>query len=120
MVSVTDVNGCFAGNDSVTIEIDTNCNGNLTPSVMIPTAFSPNKDGNNDFFNVLGNGIANYQLDVYNRWGALVFTTNSKDIGWDGTYNGEEQEVGVYIWHLQGNMADETNINQNGSVTLIR
>jgi len=120
VVSVTDINECFAGTDSVTIEIDTNCNENLTPSAIIPTAFSPNLDGNNDFFNVLGNGITNYQLDVYNRWGELVFTTNTQDAGWDGTYNGEQQEVGVYIWHLEGSMPDGTIVNKNGSVTLIR
>jgi gliding motility-associated-like protein len=120
IVSVTDLNGCFAGADSVTIQIDTTCEIIIPPSMMIPTAFSPNSDGKNDLLTVLGTGIINFQLDIYNRWGQLVFTTKTNDRGWDGTYQGMKQDVGVYVWHLDGSLEDGTHVVKNGNVTLIR
>lgn len=120
VVSVTDANNCFAGADTVKIEVDDSCNVIIVPAMELPTAFSPNNDGKNDFFRVLGNGIESVQFSVYNRWGALLFSSVSQDNGWDGTYHGEPQEVGVYIWHLQGKLTDGRVVNKNGNVTLIR
>lgn len=120
VVSVTDPNGCFAGTDSVTVTIDTTCDESLPPTMMIPSAFSPNNDGKNDHFNVVGSGIQDYRLDIYNRWGELVFTTNNTAFGWDGTYNSQQQNVGVYTWHLTGSLVTGVKIEKSGNVTLIR
>lgn len=119
-VSVTDVNNCFSGSDTVLILVDDSCEIIIIPTMELPSAFSPNNDGSNDFFRVLGHGIDEVNLRIYNRWGELLFTSNSPDNGWDGTYQGEKQEVGVYIWQLQGSLTDGSIINKNGSVTLIR
>lgn len=86
----------------------------------LPSAFSPNNDGQNDFFKVLGNGIEEVNLVIYNRWGQLVFSSTNKDIGWDGTYEGDDQEIGVYIWQLKGSLIDGKQINKRGNVTLVR
>lgn len=120
VVSVTDTNGCSLGSDSVTVAVDTTCEIILPPGMMIPTAFSPNGDGKNDLLHVLGKDILSYQLDIYNRWGQLIFTATDKTPGWNGTFNGEKQEVGVYIWHLDGMLLDGTHVVKNGNVTLIR
>ena len=115
VASVTDINGCFAGTDSVTIKVTAECS-----VIDLPLAFSPNKDGRNDIFNVVGSGIVNYQLTIYNRWGQLVFTTNNQSYGWDGTYEGRSLDVGVYVWHLVASLLDGTNVVRNGNITLIR
>ncbi len=48
----------------------------------MPTAFSPNDDGNNDLFRVKAKGVAVYTLQVYNRWGQLVFQADDIARGW--------------------------------------
>ncbi len=119
-VSVTDVNNCFLGTDTVVITVDDSCNVIIIPTMDMPSAFSPNNDGQNDIFKVLGNGIEEVNLVIYNRWGQMVFRTTNKDIGWDGTYEGDDQEIGVYIWQLKGSLIDGTQINKRGNVTLVR
>lgn len=119
-VSVTDINNCFSGTDTVVISVDDSCDIIIIPTMELPSAFSPNNDGQNDFFKVLGNGIEEINLMIYNRWGQLVFSTANKDIGWDGTYEGDAQEIGVYIWQLKGSLIDGTLINKRGNVTLLR
>jgi gliding motility-associated-like protein len=86
----------------------------------LPSAFSPNNDGQNDLLRVLGTGINEIDFSIYNRWGQLVFNTTNKDIGWDGSFNGDKQEVGVYVWRLQGSLTDGTQIKKSGNVTLVR
>ena len=51
----------------------------------LPTAFSPNEDGKNEVFKPEGLLIREFQMDIYNRWGDLVFTSNDVNFGWDGT-----------------------------------
>ncbi len=77
----------------------------ITPSneVFIPNAFSPNNDGYNDEFLIYGANIVQVkQLDIYDRWGNLVFS--QKDLGttkgWDGRYQGKLLNTGVYIYVL--------------------
>ncbi len=60
-----------------------------------PTAFSPNNDGNNDVYAPGGIGIREYSMQIFNRWGELIyFTDDSKP--WDGTYQGTDVMEGVY------------------------
>ena len=86
----------------------------------VPDIFSPNGDGRNDVLYVLGNGIADVEFFIYDKYGRKVFETNTQDIGWDGTYKGEDVNPGVFIY-----MAKITHINGfqeiiKGDVTLIR
>ena len=60
-----------------------------------PTAFSPNDDGNNDLFAPGGIGFGNYSMWIYNRWGELVFQTETGE-AWDGTYMGEPVSQDVF------------------------
>ena len=90
--------------------------------IVIPTGFTPNNDGLNDIFR-----IANLKYEklvdfsVYNRWGILVYhNTYDPKQGWDGTYNGVLQDMGVYNYVIILANTDGTNKVYKGDVTLIR
>jgi len=84
-------------------------------------AFSPNGDGINDKFRFITDGDDNLVgMDIYNRWGALIFQTNNLENGWDGTDgNGIEQEIGSYIFRITTE-CDGILQSLSGSVTLLR
>ena len=87
---------------------------------MLPTAFSPNGDGNDDILNVYG--IANatsYDFEVFNRWGQQLFTSKDKTQGWDGNFNGTPAAVGVYAYRYNIVINGKT-YNKKGSFTLLR
>lgn len=66
----------------------------------IPNAFTPNNDVNNQYFNGKGIGIAEYELNIFDRWGERIFTTNSLLNGWDGTHRGVEAQQDVYVYRV--------------------
>ncbi|MCB0598935.1 MAG: gliding motility-associated C-terminal domain-containing protein [Lewinellaceae bacterium] len=71
------------------------------PCLAIPNAFTPNGDGVNDFFApILQCPFPNYNLEVFNRWGQLVFQTDAPQEGWDGTFNGQPAPSEVYFFQL--------------------
>ena len=108
-----DSSGCM---DSANVIIDVTFD-----SITIPSAFTPNGDGLNDIFRPIG---MKYQkmvsFSVYNRWGQLVFTTSNKGQGWDGTFNGMAEDMGVYNYLLIVALDDGSNRVFKGNVTLIR
>jgi len=75
--------------------------------VFVPTAFSPNNDGTNDYLRPLSFGIkqVNY-FRVFNRWGQLVFEMHADLPGWDGTYKGVHLEMQTLAWTFSGMGAD--------------
>lgn len=86
----------------------------------VPNAFTPNGDGNNDRFEIYGEDIKVISLKIFNRWGEEVFeTTNSLD-GWDGTYKGVGQNIGVYTYEAIITYLDDTQEIKKGTVTLLR
>jgi gliding motility-associated-like protein len=86
------------------------------PSVILPSAFSPNGDALNEIYRPLTLGIVSYQMEIYNRWGQLIYSGDESQIGWDG--NNAPQ--GVYVVKIQG--IDNQNYFHSyvGSVTLVR
>jgi len=89
----------------------------------IPSAFSPDGDGLNDNFKVVGEGLdlTNFKMTVFNKWGELVFESNNPDIGWDGTRNGSLVPDGVYIWKINAKEAHSPIIlNKDGFITIVR
>jgi len=118
-VSVTDVYGCVQ-TDALNISVDDNID------VMIPTAFSPNGDGNNDFFRPYSNSslVEVQSFAIYDRWGNNLYYTENLSMsglsGWDGTYNNQNAEVGAYTFvALISLNGDEPKIFK-GNVTLVR
>lgn len=118
-VSSTDAYGCTAF-DELTIYVDTD----IAYNIYVPNAFSPNADGINDYFNILGNGIARiHLLSIYDRWGNKIFETTTAipgANGWDGTGNGRELNIGVYVWVAEIELLDGRMELRSGNVTLVK
>lgn len=92
--------------------------------IYVPNAFSPDGDEYNEVFIPVLNGNidpANYLLEIYNRWGELIFETNNIQEGWDGTYKGLMSPDGTYVWkvHISKSTDDYRHVFI-GHVTLIR
>lgn len=101
-----------------TIKVRKNC------YIDIPNAFTPNGDGNSDYFlprQFLSRNITEFSMQVYNRWGEQVFVSDAVDgRGWDGRYNGEMQPVGVYVYTIQVKFGNGVNERYQGNVSLLR
>ena len=57
---------------------------------------------------------------IYNRWGQLLFTTSEKGKGWDGTFNGSQQDPGTFVWMAEGITYLGEIIKKQGTVVLLR
>lgn len=90
--------------------------------IDVPTAFTPNNDGLNDFFRPHNAVKAdNYEFRVYNRWGQLIFQSRNWQEKWDGRIKGQGQPTGVYVWMLSYVHRDtKKSVFKKGTVTLIR
>ena len=116
MYTVTFQGQCGVQEDSLFVE-DRDCK----PFIFIPTAFTPNGDGVNDRFEVKGDGIRQYSIRIYNRWGAEIFHSTSLARAWDGTVNGEPAPTGVYVYVVTVLGFDTSRvITETGSLNLLR
>lgn len=97
-----------------------NVKSTLKPTIFIPTAFSPNGDYVNDVFKVVGMHMTEMELEVYNRWGELVFRTNNINEGWDGTFNGGDAPEGSYVVKVRATASNGEPIFKSGALALIR
>jgi gliding motility-associated-like protein len=112
-LTVTNADGCP----------DTICKEVEIPAVsllVVPNAFSPNGDGVNDEFLPLNYGLTEFQFRIYNRWGELIYETNDPTKGWNGIYNGVEQEMDVYVYVVSGFGEDHVFYSKQGNFTLVR
>ena len=121
---VIDANGCEAVN-SIFVELDANRN------VNIPTAFSPNGDGDNDDFSIFTcNGVSEIvSARIFDRWGELLHESTGLSPNceagfgvklWDGTFNGSELNPGVYVYIIEVEFIDGINLVYRGSIALIK
>ncbi|MBX3254031.1 MAG: PKD domain-containing protein [Chitinophagaceae bacterium] len=92
----------------------------VSPLIAIPSAFSPNGDGVNDYVYVRGYAIAKMVFRIYNRWGQLVFQTSDRNRGWDGKYKGVLQPMDAYAYTLEVEYTDGTRESRKGDITLLR
>lgn len=90
-VSYVDANGCSAS-DVVNIFYD--------PIIYVPNAFTPDGSEVNDTFFALGGNIGDFRMEIFNRWGELVYTGGALDKSWDGTYAGIPSPDGIYTWKI--------------------
>ena len=106
-------NGCFDSDQMIiTVEYD--------PFVFIPNIFSPNNDNQNDALFVRGTGISTIEFLVFDRWGEKVFETNSLEIGWDGTFRGQDMSPGVFMYVASVTFTNGSSSVVKGDVTLVR
>jgi gliding motility-associated-like protein len=92
-VKVTDNNGCIGSDET---KVKRKCGVML----YIPNVFTPNNDGYNDVFAPEGIDVISYQLNIFSRWGQLVFSSTDINSGWDGTIRGKQAIDDVYIYQL--------------------
>ncbi|MBS1950893.1 MAG: internalin, putative [Cytophagales bacterium] len=99
----------------------------------IPNAFTPStagpsggisggtNDANNYIFLPQVKGVEEFNLQIYDRWGNLIFESNNQTVGWDGyDQNGRLMHAGVYVYKLTLRLSDQQRTTQVGDVTLIR
>ena len=113
MLTVTDPFGCVS---SYVKEIDpSSC-----CTVLFPNAFTPNGDGNNDFFHPYFEGYHNFhQFRIVNRWGQTIFESANSEPKWDGNYNGVPQDMGVYYYYIKYDCGGKV-FEQKGDCTLVK
>ncbi len=122
LITVIDATGCLV-QEKVTVIVRT------IKDVWWPNVFSPNGDRINDFWNLKGKRINNIRtLNIYNRWGELVYSVqNIKDgntdpnAGWDGEFNGKKVLPGVYVFYAEIEYSGSNGVDKfKGELTLVR
>jgi gliding motility-associated-like protein len=93
-------------------------------SIYIPNAFTPDQNNRNDVFQPKGVGIneEKYKMEIFDRWGELIFTSNAFRTGWDGTVKGSGQiaQEGVYIYKIFATDLEGNKKYYTGHVTLLK
>lgn len=102
-----------------------------TSDITFPNAFTPDPDSpnggtysysdlsNNVFFPYTA-GVDEFHMQIFNRWGELIFETFDINIGWDGYYRGKLCQLGVYVWKADVGFIDGRKFSVAGDVTLLR
>ena len=112
----TDVHGCTYED---TVEVLQN---EVSIAVFAPNAFSPDADGYNDTWKVVGQGLENYSIYVFNRWGNMVWKSKSVDDTWDGTYKGNPLPIDAYVYKIsyQNPCIGKEIIEKTGHILILR
>ena len=99
--------------------------------LAIPTAFTPNTSGgsngkydpnspNNYVFFPITEGVTQFEMLIFSRWGELIFESTNHDIGWDGYYRGQLSQQELYIWKMNITWENGQKFEGTGGVTLFR
>ncbi|HMP25173.1 MAG TPA: gliding motility-associated C-terminal domain-containing protein, partial [Saprospiraceae bacterium] len=119
-VTASDASGCIA-TDRITVFV------NKARKIFIPTAFSPDGDGNNDIFYIYGGNdvVQVRRFVIFDRWGNLLFDRgpflpNDPQHGWDGRFNGQEVNIGVYVYYAEIEFIDGIIEVFEGDVAVLR
>ena len=105
-VEVTSVNGCISQARVKVIVFD---------KLYIPTAFSPNQDGENETFEIFNGDSQITEVSIYNRWGQVVFHSKGYEVPWNGNYNNQLVPSGTYPYRIMTKFGD-----YRGEVLLLR
>ncbi|MBX7242362.1 MAG: PKD domain-containing protein [Bacteroidia bacterium] len=114
-LQTTDENGCIY-NKYKTLEVK------RVVTLSAPSVFSPNGDGYNDFFSIGYYNINNFLIQVYDRWGGLVYESSNPQFQWDGKdiKKGKDLPEGVYVYVVKGIAFDGNKTEKSGTVTIVR
>lgn len=124
-IELTDRNGCTYP-VSITIEGRT-VSPEEVSSLFIPNAFSPNEDGNNDYFTIFsakGQAANIKMMQIVDRWGNLIFSKQNfppdqPSAGWDGLYNGRRLDPGVFIFIAEVEMSNGQSVLVQGDIAVV-
>lgn len=126
VVTFKNKSSCLLLSDTIVVKQNSLCDTvviiepNIGNKVILPNIFSPNGDNVHDEFFPIPYNYETIDLYIYSPWGELVFTGNAtNDFKWDGNFNGEPLEQGVYVYLLKYRQ-DGTTKTKSGDVTLIR
>ena len=112
-VTVTDSNGCT---ETITHPVTV-----LPSDTLFPNVFSPNGDGINDILLFKLPPVETYDLKIFDRWGKLIFYSNTVSTSWEGMLNGHPCPDGVYFYLLTATLPNEKGvIHRTDNVTLLR
>lgn len=105
----------------------------LKGEIKVPNAFTPNPNGPNsgmvnpassaelnDVFYAKMNGVVEYELNIFNKWGELIFVSKDLNMGWNGYYRGELCQQDVYVWKIKAEFADGREVVKVGDLMLLR
>jgi gliding motility-associated-like protein len=118
-VYVFDAGGCF-DSACVWVFVEMPC---IMQSLetLLPNAFSPNADGENDQLCVPNNAcIVSFVLKIYDRWGEKVFETDNVNDCWDGMYKGRALNTAVFVYYLEAKLSNGETIKQKGNISLAK
>ncbi|MDQ3047891.1 MAG: gliding motility-associated C-terminal domain-containing protein [Bacteroidota bacterium] len=115
----------FGCSDTAYSEVVTNAD------VVFPNVFTPGEGGsgggayninalNNDVFFPYTSGVTDFKLQIFNRWGELIFESNDIALGWDGYYKGKLCQQDVYVWKAFIRLNNGNEFNKSGDVTILR
>ncbi|MBC7389145.1 MAG: gliding motility-associated C-terminal domain-containing protein [Opitutaceae bacterium] len=94
------------------------------PELHVPTAFTPNGDGNNDLFSVFGHEVETFDIKVFNRWGELIYHSSDFRFKWDGTYKNQTVPIGTYPYVIswQGSTFEGDIVSKtfSGDITVVK
>ena len=87
----------------------------------VPTAFTPNSDGLNDYLRPISKGVKEVKyFRIYNRWGYLMFEAKNNEPSWDGKLKGIPQPSQALVWIMEGIGVDGRPYARKGTTVLIR
>ena len=114
-VNISDPLGCFSVQDSILIEVKE------AYSLDVPNGFSPNNDGVNDVIYAKGWGLKELiAFRIYNRFGEMVFESTDFNVGWDGKYKNELQNIETYVYTVEALTYGDEVISKKGNISLLR
>lgn len=116
IVQITDYKGCVSVDSIKYLSLE------LAPFwFYVPSAFTPNDDGINDYFRPYTHveQIKKFSLKIFDRWGQLIFNTTDVEKGWDGRINGNRVSNGIYLWEMVYRQLNEPLVKISGHVTMI-
>ena len=93
------------------------------PVLYIPNSFSPNNDGLNDLFTIVGEGVVEYEMYIFNKWGQNVFYTDDINQSWNGRgrqNSGYYGENDTYAYRIRARLEDGKRLDLKGTVTMVR
>jgi gliding motility-associated-like protein len=93
----------------------------VTPymSIYIPNSFTPNGDGLNDTFGVYGEAIQGFRIQVFNRWGQMIFESTDVNLRWNGIYDGQQVPQGSYVYRVVASGITGKTTTRDGTVSVI-
>ncbi len=112
-----------AYNEYFVCPVDTTLLLHIIPDgkLFFPNAFTPNGDGYNDIFYLKGEGIAEMEWAIYNRWGRQIALIRDPSRGWDGSdEKGQAVPEGVYVYAVKLRFHDGSSLERAGTITVIR